>query len=569
MKKIWIEAGKTNREATDQLATDLNITKLLASLLMGRGINSYDKAHKFFRPGLTMLHDPFLMQDMSKAIHRIEQAIDNKEKVLIYGDYDVDGTSAVSLVYSFFLKVHPEIQYYIPNRYKEGYGVSMIGVDYAIENNYTLIICLDCGIKANDTISYAKKNGVDFIVCDHHLPGDELPPAVAILDPKRPDCSYPYNELSGCGIGFKLIQAYAQKKNIPFEDLHSYLDLVAISIASDIVPITGENRILAYFGLKQINADPRPGIKAILEFAKTKHELGIENLVFIIGPRINAAGRIQTGMDAVELLISTDKAKAEEACAVINKHNKERRDLDKIITQEALDIIKNDEALINRKTTVLFKPDWHKGVIGIVASRLIENYYRPTIVLTSSNGMASGSARSVTDFSVYNAIDACGDLLEQFGGHKYAAGLTLKVENIPAFQEKFEKIVGEQIEDQLLIPHINIDAEINFSDITPKFFRILKQFAPFGPNNMMPVFKTKGVLDNGWASTVGDDGKHLRFKVHQQDNSTINFGAIGFNLGDKLELISSGKPFNICYTIEENHWNDQTTLQLNIKDIQA
>ena len=569
MEKNWVEPREINREATDQLAADLKITRLLAALLMGRGIDSYDKAHRFFRPTLAMLHDPFLMQDMGKAIQRIEQAIENKEKILIYGDYDVDGTTAVSLVYSFFLKVHPEIQYYIPNRYKEGYGVSMIGVDYAIENNYALIICLDCGIKANDTITYAKKNGVDFIVCDHHLPGDELPPAVAILDPKRADCSYPYNELSGCGIGFKLIQAYAQKNSIAFEELLSFLDLAAISIASDIVPITGENRVLAYFGLKQVNADPRPGIKAIIDSTKTKHELSIENLVFIIGPRINAAGRIKTGMDAVELLISTDKAKAEEACTLINQHNNERRDLDKAITQEALDIIKNDETLINRKTTVLFKPDWHKGVIGIVASRLIENYYRPTIVLTSSNGMASGSARSVTDFSVYNAIKACEDLLEQFGGHKYAAGLTLKVENIPAFQEKFEKVVGEQIENQLLVPHINIDAEIKFSEITPKFFRILKQFAPFGPNNMMPVFKTKGVMDNGWASTVGDDGKHLRFKVYQQENSNINFGAIGFNLGNKLEIISSGKPFNICYTIEENHWNDQITLQLNVKDIQA
>jgi len=569
MNKAWVKTNEIDLEATDHLAKVLNVTRLIATLLINRGIDSYDKAHKFFRPELSMLHNPFLMQDMDIAIQRIERAISSKEKILIYGDYDVDGTSAVSLVYSFLLMHHSQIDYYIPDRYKEGYGVSMMGIDYAIENNHTLIICLDCGIKATETVSYAKENGIDFIICDHHLPGDKLPPAVAILDPKRKECSYPYDELSGCGIGFKLIQAYAQKNEIPFKDLHPFLDLVAISIASDIVPITGENRVLAFFGLKQLNLNPRPGIKAILEFAKTNHDLSIENLVFLIGPRINAAGRIKTGKDAVELLISTNQEKAEKTCSLVNQHNKERREIDTQITQEALAIIKEDKGFIDQKTTVLFKPDWHKGVIGIVASRLIENYYRPTIVLTSTNGLACGSARSVTDFSVYNAIEACKDLLVQFGGHKYAAGLTLKVENIPAFQKKFEEVVCSQIKDHLLVPRIDIEAEINFSDITAKFFRILKQFSPFGPQNMMPIFKTIGVLDNGWASTVGSDKKHLRLKVHQQENPKISFAAIGFNLGEKLEVVLSGKPFSICYTIDENHWNNKTTLQLNIKDIQT
>jgi single-stranded-DNA-specific exonuclease len=569
IEKNWVVKDAGNKETATRLSSELGVSKLMGILLVNRNTSTFEQAREFFRPELEMLHDPFLIRDMDKAILRIEKAIDEGEKILVYGDYDVDGTTAVSLTYSFFIKYHSRIAYYIPDREKEGYGVSMQGVDHAIENNFTLVICLDCGIKANKTIAYAKENGIDFIVCDHHLPGEELPPAIAILDPKRAGCNYPYKELSGCGIGFKVIQAYAQKKQLDFKEVEPFLDLVAVSIASDIVPIQGENRVLAYYGLKQINSSPRLGIKAIIEFAKIQHDLTIENLVFIIGPRINAAGRISTGRDAVALLISSSKEEAARTCALVNQHNTERREHDKTTTEEALQLIYRDESYLNRKTTVLYQPHWHKGVVGIVASRLIESYYRPTIVLTGAdeNKMASGSARSVLDFSVYNAILECKNLLEQFGGHKYAAGLKLKVENIKAFQEKFEKVVSEQIDDALLIPRIEIDANINFSDITPKFIRILKQFEPFGPGNMMPVFRSDNIVDNGYASLVGGDKKHLRFNVRQQADPAISFNAIGFNLGNQLDIVNSKTPFSICYTIEENHWNGVTSTQLNIKDL--
>lgn len=569
MEKRWVEKPIESQTQVQNLASDLGVSAQLSSLLIGREISTFDQARAFFRPELSMLHDPFLMADMDIAIERIERALKDGESILVYGDYDVDGTTAVSLVYSFFSKFTDKIVYYIPDRYTEGYGVSRIGMDYAIENEINLIICLDCGIKANEQIDYAKQNGVDFIVCDHHLPGKELPPAYAILDPKRNECSYPYDELSGCGIGFKLVQAYCQKNNIEFKELHQYLDLTAISIAADIVPLTGENRVLAFYGLIEINARPRLGIKALLELANSKDNLTLENLVFLIGPRINAAGRIKTGRNAVSLLISEDEGKAKETSALIDKHNLERRVLDKDITAEALQMIDDSPELQNQKSTVLYDPSWHKGVIGIVASRLIENHYRPTIVLTSSNGKAAGSARSVLGYSVHDAIDACSDLLEQFGGHKYAAGLTMKIENIEAFQKKFEEVVSATIDPELLIPTVEYDAELHFTNITDKFLRILKQFAPFGPMNMMPVFTTSAVLDTGYAKTVGADQTHLKLRVFEPDDMDNSISAIGFGLGDKLDIVLSGEPFKICYTIEENVWNDQVTMQLVIKDIKA
>jgi len=567
MEKRWAEKESGSPTEIKNLSEVLGVSERLSSLLINRGIRTFDEAKNFFRPQLDMLHDPFLMADMDTATQRIKKALEHKENIMVYGDYDVDGTTAVSLVYSFFSKLTDNIEYYIPDRYTEGYGVSKLGIDTAIDNGVTLIICLDCGIKANELIRYARDNGVDFIVCDHHLPGAELPPAAAILDPKRNECSYPYDELSGCGIGFKLVQAYSQSNGIDFKELHQYLDLTAISIAADIVPLTGENRVLAYYGLIELNARPRLGIKALLTLAKVKNALTLENLVFIIGPRINAAGRIQTGRNAVSLLISDDEAQARETSALIDTHNLERRELDKNITEAALNMIADNPQLQTQKSTVLYHPEWHKGVIGIVASRLIENYYRPTIVLTGSNGKASGSARSVLEFNVYEAIEECSDLLLQYGGHKYAAGLTMKTENIEAFQKKFEEVVASRIDEDLLIPTIKLDGTLHFTDITAKFYRILKQFAPFGPHNMMPIFNTATVLDTGYAKTVGADQTHLKLCVYEPEDMEGSFSAIGFGLGDKLEIVQSGEPFNICYTIEENYWNDKVTLQLVIKDI--
>ncbi len=547
------------------LTEELKISPLLAALLSRRGVSSFEEAREFFRPELSMLHDPFLMQDMDLAIERIEAALESDERIMIYGDYDVDGTTSVALVFSFFNKLYENMEYYIPDRYDEGYGVSTQGIDYAAKQGVSLIICLDCGIKANEKIAYAKEQNIDFIVCDHHTPGDELPPAVAVLDPKRSDCSYPYDELSGCGIGFKLVQAYASKNEIPFEELKQYLDLTAISIASDIVPITGENRVLAHYGLELINSDPRPGIKALLELNNINKTLYVSNLVFIIGPRINAAGRIESGKSAVKLLISNDMEAAMNTSKRINENNLERRKHDSQITKEALKMIEQSEQFQQKKTTVLFKENWHKGVIGIVASRLIERHYKPTIVLTESHGKATGSARSVDGYNVYNAINSCSDLLEQFGGHKYAAGLTMKIENIEAFSAKFEEYVNKTIEEHQLIPTIEIDAEIEFGEITRQFFRILKQFEPFGPQNMTPVFLTKGVLDNGQVRIVGE--KHLKLFLHHPSSPNVHFSAIAFGQSQWLEPIANGETVDICYTIEENEWNGNVSLQLNIKDI--
>ncbi|HVW13640.1 MAG TPA: single-stranded-DNA-specific exonuclease RecJ [Mucilaginibacter sp.] len=563
MNKRWAFRERPDNADVKKLADELAVDPVLSTLLVQRGINTFADARYFFRPDLRHLHDPFLMADMEKAVRRVEDAIAAGEKILVYGDYDVDGTTAVSLVYSFFKKRHENIDYYIPDRYKEGYGVSQQGIDYAAENGFSLIIALDCGIKSVDKIAYANERSIDFIICDHHLPGDELPEAIAVLDPKRPDCDYPYKELSGCGIGFKLVQAYAEKNDIPFEETSCYLDLVAISIACDIVHITGENRVLAYFGLQKLNSDPCIGLKALMGVAGRVGEYTISNVVFLLGPRINAAGRIDDARHAVELLISCHEEAAVEKGLLINEQNVERKGHDMSITDEALGMIEGDDVMIGRKSTVLFSENWHKGVIGIVASRLTEKYYRPTIVLTRSNGHIAGSARSVLGFDLYEALYACRDLLIQFGGHKYAAGLTLHPENLTAFSNRFEEVVGATITDEQLIQEIRIDSELELTQIDPKFFRVLNQFAPFGPGNMAPVFLSTNVRVAGYAGLAGE--QHLKMAVTQ--NGSPAFDCIAFGMSEHLYTVNNGKPFDICYTIEENVWRDKRSIQLNIKGI--
>jgi len=561
MVRRWVQT-QTDEEKAQALQERLNIHPVLCRLLVQRGITCYDTARDFFRPSLDQLHDPFRMKDMDKAIDRISRAMANKERILIYGDYDVDGTTSVALVYSFLSKYYIDIDYYIPDRYKEGYGISKQGIDYAKEKGFSLVIALDCGIKSVELVKYASELGVDFIICDHHLPGEEVPAAAAVLDPKQPDCDYPCKDLSGCGIGFKLLQAYCRRHGLPETELYEDLDLVAISIASDIVPIMGENRILAHFGLRRINEQPREGIKAILELAAVKKELTITDIVFLIGPRINAAGRIDDAKNAVKLLLSDTQSGAVINAEVLNQKNSERRRFDSDITKEAFEMIAGDEVYKTRKTTVLFKNTWHKGVIGIVASRLLEVYYRPTIVLTESNGMAAGSARSVSGFDIYNAIKECGDLLEQFGGHMYAAGLTMKLENVPLFIERFEEVVCRQIEENMLTPEITIDAEISISDITPGFFKILRQFAPFGPGNMKPVFLTSELKDSGGSRVVGND--HLRISLRNGTGGVVH--GIGFGLG-VLEPLVKNEVIDICYHLEESEWNGERKLDLVVKDI--
>jgi single-stranded-DNA-specific exonuclease len=578
-EKRWALKPTGEKELIDTLSSQLNISKTLAVLLVQRGIKTFEEARSFFRPSVDDLHDPFLMKDMDKAIERIDQALEEGEKILVYGDYDVDGTTAVALVYSFFRKFYDAIDFYLPDRYREGYGISKQGVDYAVENNFKLIIALDCGIKSNDKVDYAREAGVDFIICDHHRPGEVLPAAVAVLDPKRSDDDYPFDELSGCGIGFKLISGYAKKHNIPFTELECYLDLVAISTAADIVPIVGENRILTHFGLRQLNCKPRHGIKAILEMEKVpmvyetrednstfmRYNLSVSELVFIIGPRINAAGRIHDARHAVDLLISGNTSDANTNSQRIKVHNDERKNLDLKITQEALAVIENDPFFSRKKSTVLYNSSWHKGVIGIVASRLTDKYYRPTIILTESNGLATGSARSVKDFDIYNAIESCSDLLEQFGGHMYAAGLTLKLENIDHFKERFEAIVSETIEERMLTQEIEIDAVLKLSEITPSFFNVLRQFSPFGPGNMSPVFRTENVRDTGHSKIVGNN--HLKLNLAEDETTRFGFDGIGFQMGHFYPFISRRIPFDLCYSIEENNYNGKTNLQLNVKDI--
>ncbi|HWZ02564.1 MAG TPA: single-stranded-DNA-specific exonuclease RecJ [Mucilaginibacter sp.] len=563
MNKRWAIRDNADHEEVKSLADALNIDPVLSALLISRGIKTFDDARLFFRPDYRLLHDPYLMKDMEKAVLRIEDAISRGEKILIFGDYDVDGTTAVSVVYSFFKKLYNNLEYYIPDRYLEGYGISFKGIDYAAENGFTLIVALDCGIKSVDKIAYANERSIDFVICDHHLPGDELPDAVAILDPKRRDCEYPYKELSGCGIGFKLIQAFAEKNDIPFEEVTCYLDLVAISIACDIVHITGENRILAHLGLQKINTDPSIGVKTLMEVAGRGTFYTISDVVFLLGPRINAAGRIDDAKHAVELLIATDVEVAKEKSLLINVKNTERKGHDLSITDEALSIIDNNEELIKRNSTVVFNEHWHKGVIGIVASRLTEKYYRPTIVLTRSNGHVAGSARSVVGFDLYEALCGCSDLLIQFGGHKFAAGLTMHPENVEAFASRFEEVVSATIKPEQLIQQISIDAELHLSQIEPKFFRLLNMFAPFGPENMAPVFLSKNVYVSGVAGLVGEN--HLKMTVIQKGSP--GFESIAFGQGEHLPKLKKDVPFDICYTIEENIWREKRSIQLNIKGI--
>jgi single-stranded-DNA-specific exonuclease len=563
MNKRWAVRDNADEEEIQKLAALLNIDTVLSTLLIQRGIKDYDSARLFFRPDELHLHDPFLMQDMEKAILRIEAAIAADEKILIYGDYDVDGTTAVSVVYGFFKRFYNNLEYYIPDRYLEGYGISTKSIDYAAENNFKLIIALDCGIKSVDKVDYANTLGIDYIICDHHLPGDKLPEAIAVLDPKRADCEYPYKELSGCGIGFKLIQAYAEKNDIPFSEVSCFLDLVAISISCDIVHITGENRVLAHLGLQKINTEPCMGVKTLMEVAGRGTVYTISDVVFLLGPRINAAGRIDDAKTAVELLLAADENIAKEKGEIINFRNIERKGHDLSITDEALGMIDGDEVMIARKSTVVFNEKWHKGVIGIVASRLTEKYYRPTIVLTQSNGYVAGSARSVLGYDLYEALCGCSDLLIQFGGHKYAAGLTMHPENVEKFIHKFEEVVSTTIKPEQLIQQIQIDAELRLSQIEPKFFRVMNQFAPFGPENMAPVFVSKNVYVSGIAGLVGEN--HLRMTVIQPGSP--GFQCIAFNHGEYLHLIKKDVPFDICYTIEENVWQERRSIQLNVKGI--
>jgi single-stranded-DNA-specific exonuclease len=568
MKKNWIIKEQAEKNEIDSLVKALNIENLLANLLIQRGIKTKEQAMAFFNPDLSQLHDPFLMKDMDIAVQRIESAIRRGEKILIYGDYDVDGTTSVALIYTFFRKIYNKLDFYIPDRYKEGYGISFAGIEYARNQGISLIIALDCGIKANDKVKYAREQGIDFIICDHHNPGDKIPEACALLDPKRPGCNYPFNELSGCGVGFKLIQAYSRKNNIPFEELIPYLDLVAVSIASDIVPLIGENRVLAYYGMKQLNENTRTGLKAIIELAGiSEKKISIEDVVFKIGPRINAAGRIESGKSAVNLLISEDVKEARIIGGRVDEYNAKRRNIDTNITQEALTMIEQDPRLVHSKTTVLFNPKWHKGVIGIVASRLIDSYYRPTVILTESNGFATGSARSVFGYDLYQAVDACSDLLENFGGHKYAAGLTMKLENVTKFSNRFEKFVSETITAEQHFPVIEIDTEINLSNITPDFYSVLKQFEPFGPENMAPVFLTEDVADNGTGKPVGTNGDHLKLNLIQEADPYKIYPAIAFQQGSRYRELHNGNAFDICYSIEENDFMGKVSLQLNIKDI--
>lgn len=562
MEKRWV-IKDADDEIVNSLQQDLKVNHVICKLLVQRGIYTFEAAKQFFRPGIEHLHDPFLMKDMHKAIARINTAINNNERILIYGDYDVDGTTSVALAYSFFHHIYKNIDYYIPDRYKEGYGISIQGIDHAKKEGCTLIIALDCGIKAVDKIDYANSLGVDFIICDHHIPGDIVPAAHAVLDPHQPDCNYPYKELSGCGIGFKLIQAYAINHNIPIEQIIPYLDLVVVSIASDIVPLTGENRVLAHFGLTQLNTNPRPGLKALIKLSGYEGPLNISSIVFGLGPKINAAGRMDDANKAVRMLIAETVEHATTGADELQVQNVDRKAVDKKITADALNILQNDAGVADRVSTVMWSADWHKGVIGIVASRLLDHYYKPTILLTESNGMLFGSARSVKNFDIYEAIKSCSDLLEQYGGHMYAAGLSMKPENFEAFKQRFDDTVRATIKPEQLIPEIEIDAALNLRNISKKFNDIIKQFAPFGPQNMDPIFMSGELLNNGRSKIVGDN--HL--KLGLKDNDLINAEAIAFQKGAFFNAISNGARFDICYTIEENTYRNTTSLQLNVRDI--
>jgi single-stranded-DNA-specific exonuclease len=563
MSKRWTHRSIPEASEVEALSKSININPHLSTILLQRGISDFESARKFFRPSLDQLHDPFLMKDMHRAVERLKRAIDQQEKILIYGDYDVDGTTSVALVYSYLKDFYPTCDFYIPDRNSEGYGVSEAGIIWAEQNGFSLIIALDLGVKASDMVKLANHKGIDFIICDHHMPGESIPNAVAVLDPKREDCDYPFKELSGCGIGFKLLQGFARQYAAE-EDIYKYIDLVAVSIASDIVPINGENRILTHFGLQKLNQSPLPGLKALKEIAAIKNDLDVSGVVFTLGPRINAAGRVAHARGAVELLISKTEDEAHAFAEKVNIKNDLRREFDINITEEAIAMIEGDETLRSAKSTVLFKNTWHKGVIGIVAARCVEKYYRPTVILTESNDKITGSARSVKDFDLYEAITRCGDLLDKFGGHKYAAGLTMDKSNLVAFRERFEEIVATTLTEDMLTPVIEIDLPMNFDALTAKFNSILKQMAPFGPENHKPVFETKGVYVLNSLTSFKD--KHLRFLAAQENNDTV-FNAVGFDMMEHYPRIAGGDRFRIAFTLEENTFNGNTSLQLRIKDI--
>ena len=564
----WIVKEVPDPDTVARLSAEVGIDSVLSTLLVQRGIRTFDQARAFFRPNLASLHDPFLMKDMDKAVERLKKAVDGKEKILVYGDYDVDGTTAVSLVYSFLSRFTKKIDYYIPDRYDEGYGLSIKALDWAAENHFNLIITLDCGIKAIDKVRYAASKGMDVIICDHHLPEEELPAAVAVLDPKREDCHYPFDDLCGCGVGFKLVQAYAQIMDIPFAELEPLLDLLVVSIASDLVNVTGENRILSHFGLKRLNDQPRKGLQAIINLSNLEpNHVTIDDIVFKIGPRINAAGRMESGRLAVELLTAADDRTAARIAAQINDNNNERKSIDREITREALEMVQNGKCLACENATIVYNPEWNKGVVGIVASRLVEAFYKPTFVLTKSNGFVTGSARSVRGFDLYDSIERCADLLENFGGHIYAAGLTLKEENLPEFARRIEAYVAEHLTAEMSTPVVDVDSKLDFSQITPKFFRILKQFQPFGPGNSAPVFLTENVYDDGNGRKVGPAAQHLKLELIQESQPYRQIGAIGFNMAEYFDHIKAGNPIDICYCVVENYYRGNSTIQLRLKDM--
>ena len=564
----WILKDQADPVKVDRLATEVGIDKVLAELLIKRGVESFEDARRFFRPALDQLHDPFLMQDMDAAVERLRKAITTREKILVYGDYDVDGTTAVALVYSFIKRFTSSVDFYIPDRYDEGYGVSIKGIDWAAENKFSLIITLDCGIKAIDKVRHARELGIDVIICDHHLPEEELPEAAAVLDPKREDCHYPFDDLSGCGVGFKLVQAYSQRYGVPFESLIPLLDLLVVSISSDLVTMVGENRTLAHFGLKQLNEDPRKGLLAMINLSNIEPgHISIDDIVFKIGPRINAAGRMESGRLSVELLTAEDTQTAMFIGEKINESNNDRKNIDRKITQEALEMVQKGKCLASENATVVYNPKWNKGVVGIVASRLVEAFYKPTVVLTKSNGFVTGSARSVAGFDLYQAIESCADLLENFGGHVYAAGLTLKEENLEEFARRIDAFIEGKISAEMLTPVVEIDAKLNFAQITPKFFRILKQFQPFGPGNGNPIFMTENVYDAGNGRKVGAGGVHMKLDLIQESQPYHQIAAIAFNMSDYYDYIKSGNPLDVCYSIVENYYRGNSTLQLRVKDL--
>ncbi len=567
-EREWRLKDPANPEKVAQLSAELGIDPVLASLLVSRGVNTFEEARSFFRPKLEALHDPFLMKDMANAVERLEKAVSGKEKILVYGDYDVDGTTAVALVFSFIRRLTECVDFYIPDRYDEGYGVSRKGIDWAADNGFSLIITLDCGIKAIDKVEYARSKGIDVIICDHHLPESELPAAVAVLDPKREDCNYPFDDLSGCGVGFKLVQAYSSKNGIPFDTLLPLLDLLVVSIASDLVTVIGENRVLAHFGLKCLNEQPRMGLQAMINLANLEPgHITIDDIVFKIGPRINAAGRMESGRLAVQLLTAEDAPTAMAIGTKINDNNNERKNIDREITKEALEMVQNGTCCTSKNAVIVYGPDWNKGVVGIVASRLVEAYYKPAFVLTRSNGFVTGSARSVRGFDLYDAISSCADLLENYGGHIYAAGLTMREENLAEFTDRIDKYVSSHITTEMATPVIDVDSEINFSQITPKFFRVLKQFQPFGPGNSSPVFLTKNVYDDGNGRKVGPGGQHLKLELIQESQPYHQIAAIAFNMADSFEHIRNGNPVDVCYSIVENYYRGNSTIQLRVKDI--